>query len=473
MKRQTNSKEKMKDVSSTWNKTAESLREFHSFCYIVGVQTVRCFRSIVRFTRWLWRPIADGLKQLARVVLRLLTRRHHRKAFITAFNFLAPIAAIAVLLVTVNTWRNARYALTMSYGDATVGYIANEGVYTNALSMVKKAVNNVNGDFSVKKPHVQVALIGNDVLLEEQDVYDRVMTIEGDSLVSAAGLYVNGEFSGVLTETSAIKNCMAAVLEEQKSSKYDGVDFLADCDIQEGLYPASAVITETEMTARLKKIPVQMMKNVSVVEKAKYSTVYERDTSLPLGYEQVVRKGKDGKQRVNSQIIYVDGKERYRTVVSIEVLQAPIDRVIRIGSQVYSDTSIIGDGVAKGTFVWPLPYTKTISSHFANRWGRLHGAIDISNGAVMGKPIIASDGGTVLEAQFHGSYGYYVLIDHGNGFMTRYAHCSKLEVEAGQKVAQGQYIAKVGNTGYSFGAHLHFEIIENGKLVDPLKYVKR
>ena len=101
------------------------------------------------------------------------------------------------------------------------------------------------------------------------------------------------------------------------------------------------------------------------------------------------------------------------------------------------------------------------------------GAIDIANGSTHGKPIIASDGGTVIEAQYHGSWGYYVLIDHGNGFKTRYAHCSKLEVEAGDKVAQGQYIAKVGNTGYSFGSHLHFEVIKNGVLVNPLDYVQR
>ena len=113
-----------------------------------------------------------------------------------------------------------------------------------------------------------------------------------------------------------------------------------------------------------------------------------------------------------------------------------------------------------------------ITTRFEERWGDFHGAIDISNGSVNGKPIIASDGGTVVEARWHNSYGNYVLIDHGNGFKTRYAHCSKLLVKEGQQVAQGQHIANVGNTGYSFGAHLHFEVIRNGQLVDPLDYVQ-
>ena len=73
----------------------------------------------------------------------------------------------------------------------------------------------------------------------------------------------------------------------------------------------------------------------------------------------------------------------------------------------------------------------------------------------------------MVEAGWHYSYGYYVLIDHGNGFKTRYAHCSKLNVKVGQRVAQGEYIADVGNTGNSYGAHLHFEIIKTASWSTP------
>ena len=84
---------------------------------------------------------------------------------------------------------------------------------------------------------------------------------------------------------------------------------------------------------------------------------------------------------------------------------------------------------------------------------------------------MAADNGTVIAAGYSGSYGYRVLIDHGNGLRTLYAHCSKLLVSVGQKVNQGETIALVGSTGNSTGAHCHFEVYVNGSRVDPLPYI--
>ena len=99
------------------------------------------------------------------------------------------------------------------------------------------------------------------------------------------------------------------------------------------------------------------------------------------------------------------------------------------------------------------------------RWGRMHYGLDYA--ASTGTPIYASDGGTVIAAQWHGNYGYYVKIDHGGGYQTLYAHCSKMYVKPGDKVFQGQKIAAVGNTGRSTGPHCHFEVFKYGKNVNP------
>ena len=104
-----------------------------------------------------------------------------------------------------------------------------------------------------------------------------------------------------------------------------------------------------------------------------------------------------------------------------------------------------------------------------NRYQDYHAATD--NAAPHGTEIYASNGGVVLRSEWHDSYGYYVLIDHGNGISTLYAHMSLLNVSAGQTVSQGQVIGYVGNTGYSFGAHLHFEYRINGERVDAEQYV--
>lgn len=103
------------------------------------------------------------------------------------------------------------------------------------------------------------------------------------------------------------------------------------------------------------------------------------------------------------------------------------------------------------------------------RWGKLHKGIDI--GAPTGAKIIASNEGKITTSAFNSSYGNYVIVNHGGGYMTVYAHMSKRLVSVGQYVAKGQTIGLVGSTGHSTGPHLHFEIRVNGTAVNPKKYV--
>jgi murein DD-endopeptidase MepM/ murein hydrolase activator NlpD len=121
-------------------------------------------------------------------------------------------------------------------------------------------------------------------------------------------------------------------------------------------------------------------------------------------------------------------------------------------------------------FIWPVEGTFT--SPFGYRWGRMHEGIDI--GAAEGTPIWAADAGTVVLQQSEaesGGYGNYTCLDHGGGLATCYAHQSAFNVSIGDEVSQGQVIGLVGNTGNSFGAHLHFEVRINGTAYDPMGYL--
>lgn len=128
-----------------------------------------------------------------------------------------------------------------------------------------------------------------------------------------------------------------------------------------------------------------------------------------------------------------------------------------------------------GDFMWPLDAgSSRISSHYGGRtlngayeW---HPATDIS--APAGTPIYAANSGEVLRSELHSSYGNYVLIDHGDGKATLYAHMTTRAVSAGQTVSRGEVIGFVGTTGYSFGNHLHFEMRVNGERVDAEQYVQ-
>ncbi len=523
MKRKRRSSEQPRRNAASQNKwraiqadVTQFCESAYAVCYVVGVRCARCLKSLVRFTRTLWRPLAKGLYRawewllwrhcrrlaaewrvlrgdMARVserlyasnsgrlarclvpllALPLLVLRRHIYIFRTVFNVAAPVVALLLLVNTAMYWRQAEFALALEYQGQPFGYIADESVYTNAAAMVEGMVIDANESFQVERaPKLTLTVAKSADLLNEGEVRDLILEKVGASVTEVSGLYVDGIFRGAM-EQGTLNALMKQVLSEYSIKDADKIDFFSKMELVEGLYPTSTVCTAEEMTAYLRTVPVKAIRYVTYTETIKYPTVVQELPNQPLGYQEVRVRGKNGKQTVTAEIISVDGVEQYRSVVSAVVTKAPVTQVVAVGGKTYSEDVTQGDGVATGTFVWPLPYTKVISSPFASRWGSFHGAIDISNGSTNGKPIIASDGGTVVEARYHSSYGYYVLIDHGNGYQTRYAHCSKLNVEEGQKVAQGEYIAKVGNTGYSFGAHLHFEVIKNGKLVDPLNYVKR
>lgn len=124
--------------------------------------------------------------------------------------------------------------------------------------------------------------------------------------------------------------------------------------------------------------------------------------------------------------------------------------------------------------LWPLPGFHQITSYFGPRdlaGYTYHYGIDISGSGVYGHDIVAAESGTVLLAQTDKSWGKFILIDHGNGMLTRYAHCSKLLVSQGDKVTRGQVIAKVGDTGNVTGPHLHFEVYEGDQRYNPLNYL--
>ena len=129
---------------------------------------------------------------------------------------------------------------------------------------------------------------------------------------------------------------------------------------------------------------------------------------------------------------------------------------------------------AAGNFVWPYPQNNYVSSGYGMRFhpifqeNRMHYGVDI--GGSTGQNIVAIAGGTVSVATTNSSYGNYVMINHGNGTASLYAHMNSLAVSAGDTVTQGQVIGYCGSTGWSTGPHLHFEIRVNGATTDPLAY---
>ena len=135
-----------------------------------------------------------------------------------------------------------------------------------------------------------------------------------------------------------------------------------------------------------------------------------------------------------------------------------------------------GSVEAPSIYTWPCPSSKKITSVYGYRihpifgYKKMHTGIDI--GAKKGTDIVAAAGGKVIMAKYYGGYGNCIIIDHGGGMSTLYAHMSAYVAKNGDWVSAGQVIGKVGSTGNSTGPHLHFEVRINGKTTDPAAYVK-
>lgn len=196
---------------------------------------------------------------------------------------------------------------------------------------------------------------------------------------------------------------------------------------------------------------------------------YEEEYNAPVEYiyndswyttKSVVRQeAESGYHEVKANVYTRNGKEYDREILAEDVIEEPVAKVVEVGT------------ITPPTFIVPVNGGRVTSNYGWRAWqGKKHTGIDY--GISTGTKVMASCGGTVIQAGWNGGYGYCVTIQHSNGIKTRYAHLSKVLVSVGQKVSQGQKIALSGNTGNSTGPHLHFEIIVNGSYVDPRTYLK-
>ena len=180
-------------------------------------------------------------------------------------------------------------------------------------------------------------------------------------------------------------------------------------------------------------------------------------------------------QQLKTSRSEVEG-EISRSKTEIAKLEQEIDKQIEESKRLNSVIKSLSTKkkYAGGTMTWPCPSSYSITSSYGYRKHpilrkyKLHTGVDI--GADKGASIVAANSGTVIIAHYDNSgYGKMVVIDHGGGITTLYAHASKLCVSVGQEVKAGEVIAKVGSTGLSTGNHLHFEVRVNGETKNPMK----
>lgn len=554
------------------------------------------FLSPIQEVRDHWRLFSQQLQNAqrfgtgdtpARVVLRMV-----RLVFSAAgrmigllLSYLAPLAALMVLVAAVDYFSGLELALHVEYNGSNVGYIASEAVFDQAEQDMRDrmmlddvlvadptqedvdqileqaqqeqelqrqariaprfelaVVDREDGSLSNRAFNHLAGLVGIRVVSQDQLYTADELTNEliravaqssahpdGFAVEEASGLYIDEVYIGAVSDGQALLDALYRMKERYRTDEYPDADiqFIKKVELKAGLFPSDSIRSlgsileilnkqergerrytvvegDTPLTIAAKNgialaelvqlnpdvetslfpgdellisqsVPymgVQVRITVTEEEQIDYDITQQVNPDQNVGYTRVLQEGREGLQNVTYEVILVDGLETERNILNTERIQDPVTEIIEVGGnrplEVIPQNS--GAPVTSGAFAWPTSGSNTAGSPgWMGYYG--HTGQDIAWSGCYGAPVYASASGTVVASGWGGWYGYRVIINHGGGYQTLYAHCSQLYVSVGQTVEQGQTIGAIGRTGNTTGPHLHFEVRINGTPVNPTPYL--
>lgn len=436
------------------------------------------------------------------------------------------IGATALTLVITFTFAvagicNTEYVVAVEQNGEVIAYVEDEQVYQDAKDMVTEQLAQApmdSGEVASEQVEENVSAVtlksapGEVELENEMQLSQTLLQNIDEDVTIATGLYVDGSFYGATTEPEV----MNVTLEQMKANYATSqgvtpqeVNVKSDVRFVEGVYPTSSIMNGQQISERMQGeietqqyytmqegdtllgiatntgvdyntilalnpgldectlqigqqlllneskplISLSVVKQIQYQEEVPYGQEQQQNANLEKGLTKVVQSGQNGLVLTTAQVEIVNGQEVGRTVLSQVTERATVPEVVEVGTKETTD------------FIRPLK-----SGYVSQGYSSSHQAVDIA--ASTGTPVLASAGGKVVKASWYSTYGNCVIIDHGNGQQTLYAHLSKINVGVGQTVSQGQQIGAVGSTGNSTGPHLHFEIRVGGSKVNPFKYCK-
>ena len=430
-----------------------------------------------------------------------------------------------VLFNTVSTTISKEYALHLSVDGAEIGYVENEENFEFAKQEIQAQMVYTNEQEQAQPwsvtPEYAVTLLGDNEISSKAQVVEKMLDSFGTDIVEATGFYVDGVFHGATTEPDLLQAGLNAKLAPYETTDENKtVEFIKDVELRKGVFIADSVrdvgeiitlldsteagsqyyeiqdgdtisgmankhdLSASELislnpehlgdgnmyhpgdTLRIKnEVKFLQVKVVEVITEAiaiphGYEKTYDYDK--PFGQKTVTVSGADGSKDVTTETTYIDGIISEEKVIESIVTLEPVTEVLVEGRDYHGAAVVPPSGV----MMWPVPSTHRLSR------GASYGHMALDIPAPAGTAIVASESGIVIKSvdTYYG-YGKHVVIDHGNGVVTLYAHMSQRLVSAGQTVTKGEIIGLVGSTGMSTGNHLHYETVVNGVQVNPARYV--
>ncbi|NCC86708.1 MAG: LysM peptidoglycan-binding domain-containing protein [Clostridia bacterium] len=461
----------------------------------------------------------------------------HPTMFKSISNIAVPVAAAILLITTISYWKGATFALKVETNGQKLGYISDESVYLTAQELVEDRLETTAETSEVLgTPVYSIALVKPNELTDAQTISDKIVENTSNAITPACGIYIDGQFiCAIKNETDAMQLFNSMLDNYQRSDENDVVGFVEDVKYVQGLYPdnietiwdtqklieklngkkAEAVyytiqsgdtvsgiayangIKTSELFAmnptvdetikigqqilvsnEVNYLRIKVVKTEVVSEDLPYQTIKTDNSKLFKGTTKVKKSGVNGTAQVTQLVTYVDGVRVASEEINRVTLKDPVDELVDVGTKSTSISKGLSGGsytvtTTSGKLVWPIIGLYRVNSPYGPRNGGFHAGIDLSGPNASGHIVVAAASGRVVASGWGGAYGNRVIIDHGDGMSTLYAHClnGSLSVSVGEYVNAGDAIARVGSTGNSTGPHLHFEVRINGNKVNPAPYL--
>jgi murein DD-endopeptidase MepM/ murein hydrolase activator NlpD len=297
-----------------------------------------------------------------------------------------------------------------------------------------------------------------------KEILDKINSIEGE--ISVIDKTLKESIENYLAQKQLLKIRLRVMYERLNTS------FI------EILFESKSItdIFETlELMATISKRDKQL---VNELETAKKDIEYKKEMRVEEKSEKInIKTEKEERiEELSTSRTALDEQIR-KSEEELSRLEKREDELLRLSSSMvdYIKQLQKTSGYVGGAMTWPAPDSREVVSPFGMRIHpiyrklKMHTGVDIN--ARYGTSIVAANKGTVILSGYSGGYGYRIVVDHGGGISTLYAHCSRLFVRVGDGVKSGQTIGKIGSTGLSTGPHLHFEVRKNGVPKDPLEWI--
>ena len=454
------------------------------------------------------------------------TRNRYRRAFARrCTTVFIPVASVLLLCAVLYSVKDYTLGVKVYIEGQEVATLKDEEEYETVATRVERYVSGITGtsyELGVQ-PTYQMALVNKKDFGASAALEEALLASADDVIYDSYGLYVDGELVAVHANQQELEELLQAMLSTYGRSDEEGstsVEFVQDVRIEPGQYARNLEMSISDiqllLTSTVQEEVVYTVQSgdllgtiaprfdMTVTQlKALNPDVDER--RLQIGTPLTVSKATpfltvkavrtvtyDESIPYETEVVTDSSKYTYETsvrtkgVAGVAEVTAQICEIERNGNQPSGGRPSGGerahhasggarhqDAAGHGAVRHAALPGHGRNRHLEIRPARrgTHTGIDI--GLPSGTSIVAADGGTVTFAGWSGGYGYMVKISHGSSTQTWYAHCSALLVSAGQEVAKGQPIARVGSTGNSTGPHLHFEVRINGSAVNPAPYIGR